>query len=329
MKRWLLVIPIIVVAAIFALRPSPSNISGKIFPDFRPDDVRSILIAASENHVTLARGEEGWTVVERDHFPADPSRITQVLRQTWDLSPTKEIQAQPAQLDRFQLSDPQSDALPNHQAMQVSFLDKNNKPLAVLLLGKRQTRAGKDGMPGEVFGRFVMPSGHQGSVYLTKELFHEVLPSPMAWLDTGFPKIPQPQAFAYVSPEGGWKVLLEEGQWKLADAKDTELIDPNKLYALLTQWAAPSFFDVATEIPDFTQAAHLTIHDLSGESVTYEIGKSTGAASPVKVRVGELTPARWKERSFWVDSQLIDAIPTTRAGILTPSPQESSSPAKQ
>ncbi len=334
MKRWLLLIPVIAAAAFFVLRPTTIPTSGRLFPNFRPDDVSSILIAASENQVTLTRGEEGWIVLDRDNFPAQSSRITQVLRQTWDLNPTQEIPARPSQLDRFQLADPQSGASPHQKALKVSFLDHNKKPLLVLLLGKRQTREGKDGMPGEVYGRFVMPSGHEGSVYLAKELFHEVLPSPMAWLDTAFPKIPQPQSFEYHSTGDGWKVVLEDGQWKLAESKDTELIDPNKLYSLLTQWAAPSFFDVATaaQAPDFTQAAQLTIQDLSGDSVTYEIGKSTGAAFPVKVSLGETkgNPGRWKGRIFWVDSQLIDAIPTNHAEILTapPAPQDNTTPTK-
>ncbi len=332
MKRWLLVVPVIAVALFFALRSSQSKISGKLFPDFRPDDVSSILISASENHVTLIRRTDGWTVLERDHFPADSSRITQVLRQTWDMIPIQEIPAQSAQLDRFQLADPGSGVPPNKKAMQVSFVDKNQKPQAVLLLGKRQAREGKDGLPGQVFGRFVIPSGHRGSVYLTKELFHEVLPSPMAWLDTGFPKIPQPQSFEYHAAKEGWKVVLEDGRWNLSEAKDNELIDPNKLYSLLTQWATPSFFDVATasDSPDFTQAVQITIRDLNGESVTYEIGKSTGTASPVKVRLGESKPNRWKDRIFWVDSRLVDGIPTTRDGFLAvaPAQQETKSPGK-
>lgn len=334
MKRWLLVVPVIAVLAIFALRPSATNTAGKIFPNFRPDDVSSIIIEAPANHVILTRGDEGWTVLDRDHFPADSSRITQVLRQTWDLRPTQEIQAKPTQLERFQLADPQSEAPLNHRATKVSFLDKKLKPLAVLLLGKRQTRGGRDGMPGQVFGRFVIPSDHQGSVFLTNELFHEVLPSPMAWLDLGFPKIKQPQAFEYQGPQDSWKVGLKDGQWKLADSKDSELLDPNKLYSLLTQWAEPSFFDVTTadHVPDFTQAAQLTIKDLNGESVIYEIGKSKGAASPVKVRVGEANqnPDRWKDRIFWVDAPLIDAIPTKHTEILTvvPHPAEVKTPAK-
>ncbi len=332
MKRWLLVIPIIAAITIFALRPSATNTTGKVFPNFRPEDVRSLVIEAPANHVILTRGDEGWTVLDRDHFPADSSRITKVLRQTWDLSPTQEIQAKPSQLDRFQLADPQSETPLNHRATKVSFLDKNQKPLAVLFLGKRQTREGKDGMPGEVFGRFVRPSGHEGSVFLTRDLFHEVLPSPLAWLDTGFPKINQPQSFTFKSANESWEVALEDGQWKLSDAKSREILDPNKLYALLTQWAAPTFFDVATasQDPDFTKSAHLTIHDQNGESVTYEIGKSTGSSTPVKVNHGSSEkPDRWKDRIFWVDAQLADAIPTTRAEILTavpPTPVSKDSP---
>jgi hypothetical protein len=332
MNRWLLAIPVIIAVAILAMRPATPGSTQKIFPDFRPDEVASIVITASGSHVTLTRSGDGWTVLERDHFPADASRVTQVLRQTWDLSPTQEIQARPSQLGRFQLTDPQTgpqtDPPAHRPATRILFLKKNEKPVADLLLGKRQTREGKDGMAGEVYGRFVRPTGHEGSVFLTEELFHEVLPSPMAWLDTGFPKIAQPQSFAYQSPTEQWTVVLEQGQWKLADAKKGEAINPDILYRLLTQWSAPAFLDVATasQPGDFSASASLTIHDQNGESVIYEIGKSDGAASPVKVHAGNspgIDP-RWRDRTFRVDARLIAAIPTTlqemQAGGAQPPP---------
>ncbi|MEX1117371.1 MAG: DUF4340 domain-containing protein [Terrimicrobiaceae bacterium] len=332
MKPWLLVIPVLVAAAFFLRPSSPTATSGKLFPDFRPDDVRSIQISATKNHVTLIRRSEGWTVLERDNFPADPARITQLLRQMWDLAPTQEIPARPPQLDRFQLLDEQTGAPPNHQAMEVSFLDQNKKSFAVLLLGKLQTQEGKEGMPGMVSGRFVRPSGHEGSVYLTKELFHEVLPSPMAWLDKRFPAIAQPRAFEYRSHGDHWKVVLEDGQWKLDDTKNNEAMDPNTLYSLLTQWAAPSFFDVAPspDNHDFTPEAQLTIHDAKGESVTYDIGVPGRAAYPVKVRgASHLTSNHWKDRIFLVEAPLVDAIPKTRAEMTMPPhpPQETKPPA--
>jgi hypothetical protein len=141
----------------------------------------------------------------------------------------------------------------------------------------------------------------------------------MAWLDTELPKIAQPRSFDYQSPTERWSVVLDQGQWKLAGAKNGEAINPDTLYSLLTQWSAPAFFDVATasQAVDFTASARFTIHDQNGESVIYEIGKSNGASSPVKVQLGDSREAasRWKDRIFWVDERSIAAIPTTLAGI--------------
>lgn len=121
------------------------------------------------------------------------------------------------------------------------------------------------------------------------------------------------------NPSNLQREVLDQGQWKLPDAKSGEAINPNTLYFLLTHWSAPAFFDIATDpqSADFTESAMFTIHDQNGESVIYEIGKSTGAASPVKVHPGDSPEAasRWKDRIFWVDARLIAAIPTSLAGM--------------
>jgi Domain of unknown function (DUF4340) len=128
-------------------------------------------------------------------------------------------------------------------------------------------------------GRFVYDPAEKDKVYLGKESFYTVDPSPQNWIDKDFIK---PEGLKEVTRDSsstgeGWKISRKDdkAQWELADAKPGESLKVETFSSLNN--FAPSFADVkAADAPDsetgLKQPLTVNLATFDGFKYTFEIG---------------------------------------------------------
>jgi hypothetical protein len=214
-----------------------------IFQSFPFNDVTKIQLRSATASVTLEKKGDEWRVVERDGYPADFTKIRDLIRTLWELKAGQEMQVGPSQLGRLKVIEPgQGD----DAGIEISLKGEKDKQLASLIIGKSVERS--DSAPGAAAtGRFVYNPAVKDRVYLVSESFFSVDPvSVGSWLDKAFiapGEIKEVDQAAW-SNNPGWKVVRKDSKadWQLEDLHPGENLD--KSFAQNLSTFAPSFVDV-------------------------------------------------------------------------------------
>ena len=285
-------------------RESTARMGEKLIKKFPVNDVEQLSIKQAETELTLAKKNEIWTVRERGDYPANFSEISDLLRKILDLKVTQPIRVGAASsLPRLQLNVGPG----TNSAVVMEFKDKNGKSLQTLLLGKKHLRESPAGAPfgsGEwPDGRYVMLGKDLETVALISEPLSNVEPRPENWLEKEFFKVEKPRAISLVSTNAtnSWKISREgeTNDWKLAETKDGEQLDANKVSGIANALSNPSFADVAANPKPaetgLDQPTVVTLETFDGPVYTIKIGKKSGeenyfmtvsiAGEPVRERV--------------------------------------------
>lgn len=257
----------------------------RVIKDFPLNEVAQLRIREGTNEVNLARGDEGWTVKERYHYPANFSEISEFLRKSWELKPVQDVEAGPSQYGRLQLLNPLEDQSTNAGTL-VEYKGTNGAILKSLVLGKKQTRtseAGPFGGGGEFpVGRYVLVPGNPARVWLVSETFSNIETKPEQWLNKDFFKVEKIKSVAVTAPQASntWTIARESesGEWKMADVPEGEKFDNSKASSLNYLFSSPSFNDVAApeqKIGDENRMATAKIETFDGFAYTFNIGGKT------------------------------------------------------
>ena len=142
--------------------------SERVLPDFALNEVAQVRIKTGSGELNIKAGDKGWTVAEREGFPADVTKVIGLIKKVWDLKP---IQTQPGGstlTERFSLVDPSKAAdAPGKTATVLSFLSKDGKEVGALWLGKTYDRKENQpspfggGMSTTPVGRYVKAPGSE------------------------------------------------------------------------------------------------------------------------------------------------------------------------
>ena len=267
------------------------------------NDVARLEIQSSAGTVNLVKKDDAWTVAERADYPANFERVGDLLRKVWDLKTVQRLQAGPAQLARFDITEPDKGP-----GTRVSFQGKDGKPLGALLLGKKFMKKA-DGPMGDMggfpAGRYIMPVGG-ANVLLVSENLDDADAKPESWLKRDFIKIEKPSVVTLAGRTEAqkWKLTRDtaEGDWKLSGAKSAEKLDAAKVSLLTGAFANASFSDVLN--PDAKPAdtgldnpTVITFDTFDHFTYLLKVGKVTGDNQPVTVDVAaqlakERTPGK-------------------------------------
>lgn len=233
----------------------------RALPGFVPDNVVAIQIKSQKEEVNLARGEDSsWGVKERDAYPANFDFVKDLVLKAHELRVIEQQEIGQSQLGRLQLVSPASDAAkeakPEAVGTLVVFKKANDQEMGRLLLGKSIEREEAPDNPffnvGGATGRFVQVGETTGVAYKVKEAFSSLSVDVKSWLDKGF-----------IAPSGGLKTIEvkvsdpADQSWKvdrekegadpvLADKKEGEEIDPDKVKQAGGAFSSAFFTDVAT-----------------------------------------------------------------------------------
>jgi hypothetical protein len=255
------------------------SVDSEPFAQLPVNTVEKLVIKSSKGAVTLQKVGDIWTVSERKGYPADFGKIRDLIRSLWEFKVVRPLEVGASQFARLHILPPgQGDG----SGVELDLIATADKPIKTLIFGKSFGGAGGEEEDEEGptdSGRFVYDPSEKDKVYLGKESFYTVDPSPQNWIDKDFIK---PEAIKEVtrdsSPTGeGWKISRKDGkaQWELVEAKPGETLKA-ETFASLTNFA-PSFADVkAADAPDsetgLKQPVTVNLATFDGFKYTFEIG---------------------------------------------------------
>ena len=223
-----------------------------LFAQFPADKVARITVKSASDSVTLAKGEAGWTVAERENYPASASRINEVLRTLAEVKVTQGIDAGPRYDARFGI-DPAASKDEDH-GLQLTFADAAGAELAAVALGKNTesaASAGPFGFGGGATGRFIRNRADQSGLYVTSETFARVVATPKDWLREDFVKVEKLKSVAMQMPNKpdyqAWKLTRpdEGADFSLEGIGADETLDATVANPLKSIFSFARFEDVA------------------------------------------------------------------------------------
>lgn len=271
------------------------SIGEKLLPNLPVNDIAQVHIQSGANDLTLARKDDRWRVQQRGDYPADFSRISDLLVKLSDLKVIQSDDAAPSELGRYELLPP-GPAAGTGTLMEMK--DAAGKTVASLLLGKRHVKSGggnsqfDDSMPD---GRYVMAGAGQGTVDLIADPLDNVTATPKDWLDKTFFKIENPKSITATFPAAtnSWKLIRasETNDWQLADVVAGEKLDMSKLGEVVTPFNSPSFDDVSPGATALTNATSLTVETFDGFTYVAKLGAQADGDYPLTVSIAANLPA--------------------------------------
>ena len=151
-----------------------------VFSDMKTDNIKTVRITkAKSDAVTLCKGENTWTVENLHNYPADTTKLSDLLQEVANLRIIQNVQLASHAYEKLDLLP--LDSTDTNNTAEIQFFDGENKLLYSLLVGKKRFATNPKDRKQIVIGRYVrVPS--QKKIIFTDELFNEVNFSANDWL---------------------------------------------------------------------------------------------------------------------------------------------------
>ena len=278
-------------------KQSESALGGKVLPDFPLNEVTSLIIQDADGKLNLVKHDEIWSVQDRWNYPADFSKIGDLLQSVWDLKIAQKIEAGPKQHGRFQLIPPgegeQSGTL-------LTFGSKDKPEVASLLLGKpNEPLSSSPSQFSLPSGRFVLAGDK--NVVVVSETFSSVEADPKSWLDKDFFKVEKLQSAKVDHPEeaDSWHIFRDKDgeDMELDELTEDEELDSTKTYSLKNILSSPSFSDIVNpeatdEDTGMNRPISATLKTFDGFTYAVKIGKPNEDDSyPISIQISADIPS--------------------------------------
>ncbi|MBV9998137.1 MAG: DUF4340 domain-containing protein [Verrucomicrobia bacterium] len=249
----------------------------KVLPDLAVNDVSQIRITGPNAALTAARKDDLWRVAERNDYPADFSKVRDLLRTLWGLKAVREVEVGPSQFDRLQISPPGKGA---GSGTQVEVAGQGGKTLGTLIIGKALQGEPEAGVaaPG---GRFVYNPSNKDHAYVVSDAFYGVDPLQVnQWLDKTFINAGEVDKVVREDAPGnpGWTIARPDpkGPWVFVPEANGEKVKEEP--ANLLSHFSPTFTDVRpADAPaaetGLDQPVRAELHTTDGFTYKLAIGK--------------------------------------------------------
>ncbi len=261
----------------------PDRTFGKdrMFKSFPINDISQVNLITPKGELNLDRGENGWSVRERNGYLADPKKVGELLRSVFDLGIVQEVPVGESKLGRVGLLSPIKEAdtdETNGEGTMASILrfQKGDESVGELWVGKeyQKTENGQFGPVETTVGRFVK-RGDTAAVYVVDENFDTAKPEAEEWLNDQFFKVSKVKTIERIpaeKPEEAWKLIREgdKADFTLVDSKEGEEIDSTKVSSMKSAFANPSFEDVMVE-EGIEKPASVVFNIETFEGFTYQV----------------------------------------------------------
>ncbi len=257
-----------------------------LFEKFPAAEVVAIDLQGASGSVSLVQKDGKWTVVQRDHYPANASTINEFLRGIAELKVTRSLEAGPSLAPRFGMDEAATTA--EARGITATFKDSTGKELAKITLGKNieNNRESQSPYGGSMpVGRYIRNHADETAFYAINEMFYSISTEIPRWLKEDFIS-PEKLQSVSISQKGktepAWKVSRddENGEMKLADAKEGESLDSTAASSLKALFSYARFDDVVPADQVANRAD--TTNQRTAELKTFEGFTYTLTITPVK-----------------------------------------------
>lgn len=227
---------------------SGAQMGAKVLPNFRPNDVAAIRIKG-DSELHLVHSNDLWRVSERNDYPANFGRISDVLIKLQGLKVVESETVQPSQLARVNLEPPGNGAA---SGTLVEFQDSHGSVIDALMLGKKHFREQGESIHAVVApepdGRYILLRSNPQNVLLISDALAALEPRPGAWLSRDFFKTEKVKSISVTALDevNSWKISRESesSPWTLVDARAGEALDANKAARIVSALDTITFSDV-------------------------------------------------------------------------------------
>ncbi len=283
-------------------RSSDTRVGQRLVPGLVISNVGLIHIQEPGSEVNIEHKDTGWTVRERNNYPANLDRIAEFLDK---LAGLKVVQVEPlpeSQRQRLQLVEPKGEA--KEAGTLVEIKDKAGKQIARLILGRKVVRqsattAPTKGSP-DPSGRYV--AGTEPGVFVVvSDPLTLAEGKPQPWLGRDLIRVTQAKRMTSIGPNGKvrWSAVRdsENADWKSAQPGDK--LDNNKLQDLVSVLIYVALADVAPDASKagFENGPSLKIDTFHNYHYTLTFGDQTGDLRYMKVALeGDPPPTRPPEK---------------------------------
>ena len=258
-----------------ARRPQNVATLGRtLLQDLRIADVASIRIVEPKSALTVQRRDEGWTIAERDGFPADLARVREFVLK---LAALKVGQSEPiGDKDRARLN---LDA----SGTQVELGDAQGKPLAQITVGKKYwKREPENPEKTPADGRFVGVPADPKHVVLVSDPLTQASAKSADWIDRGSFQVEKVKTLEVRTPDGGGYRIeraADNADWKLEGLRPGEKVDTGRANAASYSLSLLELADVASKDAANTGLDKPTLINattLAGRSYSIKVGRLEG-----------------------------------------------------
>jgi hypothetical protein len=134
---------VVLVAAIIAVNKEQSSVVNKqageyLFPglESKINDVAKIEVVKGEDHVTIEHKDDRWQIAEKDDYPADLSKIKEVVMKIAAFTTVEAKTKKPDNFGKLNVEDPTGE---NAKSVEVTLKDKAGKELASVIVGRMES----------------------------------------------------------------------------------------------------------------------------------------------------------------------------------------------
>jgi hypothetical protein len=271
-------------------QPAAAGVLGQpLLKGLRAADIAAISIRDPAGAITLARGEPGWTIAERDGFPADMEKVREFVLKAIEL---KIGQSEPiGEKDRARLG---LDA----SGTTVEFRGADGKALARLIAGRKYFKTEPDN-PEKAAGdgRFVLLPEDAKSVVIVSDPLAQATPKSAEWVAKAGIAAEKVKALEVRLAEGeGWRIerAADNADWRLAGLAPGEKLDIGRANSAAYSLSGLDLADVAPKDAKDTgldRPSTISAATFDGLTYTVKLGKLAGENYYASVAVaGEPKP---------------------------------------
>jgi hypothetical protein len=245
-----------------------------LLQDLRIAEVASIRIVEPKSTLTVQRRDEGWTIAERDGFPADLARVREFVLK---LAALKVGQSEPiGEKDRARLN---LDA----SGTRVELGNAEGKALASLTVGKKYWKREPESpekTPAD--GRFVGLPAEPQQVYLVSDALAQAGTRTADWIDRTSFQVEKVKTLEVRSPDGGGYRIeraADNADWRLEGLRPGEKVDTGRANAASYSLSLLELADVAPRDAADTGLDKPTLINattLAGRAYSIKVGRLDG-----------------------------------------------------
>lgn len=269
---------------------TPAGALGQpLLKNLKASDVASISIREPKAEITLEKKNERWSIAEKNGFPADLAKVTELVIKAIGLRVGQSEPIGERDRVRLELAEPGKDGA----GTLVEYRGADGKPLARLLVGKKYFKNEPEN-PGRALadGRFVLLPEDGKTVYTIADPLALATAKTEQWVSKEGVAIERVKSLDVKLADGeAWKIerASDGPEWKLAGAKPGDKLDTSKANAASYSLNSLAIEDLAAstkpEDHGLDKPALVTAATFDGLTYTLRIGKLADDKYPVQVQI--------------------------------------------